>query len=81
MQAAILDALGLGPEAVALLRLRDQLAERGLVSDRGACARPAPESAYGLTASDWWVILSLAGSRYTAQYSPAGPGVGIAPVK
>lgn len=40
MQAAILDALGLGPEAVALLRLRDQLAERGLVSDAGRVRAP-----------------------------------------
>jgi UV DNA damage repair endonuclease len=40
VQAAILDAMGLGPQDVALLRLRDQLAERGLVSDAGHVRAP-----------------------------------------
>ena len=40
VQAAILDAMGLGPQDVALLRLRDQLAERGLASDAGHVRAP-----------------------------------------
>jgi len=40
VQAAILDAMGLRPEAVALARLRGQLAERGLVSDAGRVRAP-----------------------------------------